>query len=221
MARPSVPLLSREGAARAALDVIDKHGLKGWSLDEVARTLGVRAPSLYHHFKGKSDLLAEVATLILRDIPAPPINEADWEESVIRLCLAARNAILRHPNAATLLLQFFPKQVFVKAYDFWASVCPFHESRQLILLEGLEKLTFGSALFSAAARSAGHDGFPEVNANELPHLARALDADVQSDEQRFVETLRCFLAGFRGQPLREDLTLTPGSTTIPLRRTPG
>jgi len=75
LARPSTPLISREGAARAALAVIDQHGLEGWSLDEVARALGVRAPSLYQHFKGKSDLLAEVAMLILKDIPAPVIEE--------------------------------------------------------------------------------------------------------------------------------------------------
>lgn len=109
--------------------------------------------------------------------------------------------------------------MFVRAYDFWASVCPFHESVQLVLLEGLEKLTFGSALFTAAAKSTGQAGFPEVNAKELSHLARAVESGIHSDEQLFIETLRRYLAGFRGQPLRGDPTLTPGSTTIPLRRT--
>lgn len=218
MARPSTPLISRENAARAALVVIDERGLDGWSLEEVAKLLGVRAPSLYHHFSGKSDLLSEVVKLILRDIAAPQIDDNDWEETVVRLCLEARQAILRHPHTATLLLQFFPKQFFIRAYDFWASVCPFHESVQLVMLEGLEKLTFGSAVFAAAERAGGKTGYPPVDADELPHLAGALAAGTMSDTRLFAETVRRYLAGFRGSPLRGDMTLLPGSTTIPLRR---
>lgn len=218
MARPSTPLISRESAARAALVVIDERGLEGWSLEEVARLLGVRAPSLYHHFEGKSDLLAEVVKMILRDIPAPVIDQNDWEETIVRLCLEARQAILRHPNTATLLLQFFPKQIFIRAYDFWASVCPFHESVQLAMIEGLEKLTFGAALFTAAERAGGKTGYPPVDRDALPHLAGALAAGTLDETELFTETIRRYLAGFRGSRIRGDVTLPPGTTTIPLRR---
>lgn len=50
MGRPSRPLISRTLAAEAALAVIDEVGLDAVSLSLVAQKLGVRAPSLYHHF---------------------------------------------------------------------------------------------------------------------------------------------------------------------------
>lgn len=216
MARPSTPLISRESAVRAALAVIDERGLDGWSLEEVARQLGVKGPSMYHHFKGRTDLLSEVVVLILRDIPAPDIDDGDFEATVERLCLAAFRAILKHPHAATLLLQFFPKHVFVRAYDFWASVCPYDESVQLEMLEGLEKLTFGAALFAGAERAAGKPGFPQINSSELPHLARALAATRFDEETLFAHTVRRYLAGFRNQPLRDNHTRPDAAAPIPL-----
>src|SRR3546814_3495147 len=51
--RPAKPLISRDRAARAALGAIDIHGLEALSLELVAQRLGVKAPSLYYHFKHK------------------------------------------------------------------------------------------------------------------------------------------------------------------------
>ena len=58
MARPRSPLISRETAIRAGLEVIDELGLDAFSLPLLAKRLGVKAPSLYHHFRDKSDVLA-------------------------------------------------------------------------------------------------------------------------------------------------------------------
>ena len=68
MSRPTKPLITRERAARAALGVIDVQGLDSLSLELVARRIGVKAPSLYYHFKDNTELLAEVARLLLVDI---------------------------------------------------------------------------------------------------------------------------------------------------------
>ena len=50
MARPTKPLISRDLCAQAALRIIDEDGLEALSLEKLARELGVKAPSLYHHF---------------------------------------------------------------------------------------------------------------------------------------------------------------------------
>lgn len=195
MGRPEKPLISRERAARAALDVIDVQGLNALSLEQVARQIGVRAPSLYHHFKDKSELLSEVALCILQDIEAPFVDPDRWEDTLVGLCVAARRTILLHPNAAPLLLEFFPRRIFLQAYDFWTSLCPYPPEFQMVILEGSEKLTFGSALFAAASRSRGIAAMPEFSASEFPHLAGAVRANVHDDEGLFVETLRTFIAG--------------------------
>ena len=62
MGRPSKPIISKELAARAALTVIDKLGVDGMSLQLVAKELGVKAPSLYYHFKNKQAIIFELFT---------------------------------------------------------------------------------------------------------------------------------------------------------------
>jgi AcrR family transcriptional regulator len=197
LGRPSKALISRDRAARAALDVIDIQGLENFSLDLVARRLGVKAPSLYHHFHDKDELLAEVALCILREIEAPFVDPNRWDETIVGLCKEARRTILRHPNAAPLLLKFFPRHIFLRGYNYWIEHSPYPPELQLIVLEGTEKLTFGSALFAAAARASSVAPMPEFNAEELPQLARAVRASSFDDESLFVETLRTFLAGMR------------------------
>ena len=64
MARPSNPLISRSAAVTASIEIIDSEGLDAFSLPRLAKHLGVRAPSLYHHFSDKNEILTEVARYI-------------------------------------------------------------------------------------------------------------------------------------------------------------
>jgi len=194
--RPAKPLISRERAARAALGVIDVHGLDELSLELVAHRLGVKAPSLYYHFRQKAELLSEVARLILLDVKAPRPASTDWKEVMIALCVATRRSILQHPNAAPLLLQFFPRHLLIASYDHWVTICPLPMEQRMVLVEGLEKLTFGSALFEAACRSRGVEPMPQFDHKELPQLAEALRASHLDGEALFVTTIQRFLDGF-------------------------
>jgi hypothetical protein len=66
----------------------------------------------------------------------------------------------------------------------------------MAVIEGTEKLTFGSALFAAAAQARGIPPMPEADREKLPRLALALDANPFDDEESlFVETLRIFFTG--------------------------
>lgn len=174
--------------------MIDARGLESLSLELVARKLGVKAPSLYYHFGDKAELLAEVARLIFVDVEAPDVS-GEWQDDIVELCLAVRRSILRHPNAAPLLLQFFPRHQLLGAYDRNLTAYPFTPAENIVLMEGLEKLTFGSALFESAARAQGVPAFPEVDPDRYPTLALTLRKNRLSDEDLFVETLRTFIAG--------------------------
>ncbi len=199
MSRPTKPLITRERAARAALGVIDVQGLDSLSLELVARRIGVKAPSLYYHFKDKTELLAEVARLLLVDIEVPEPVEGDWEENLIRLCVAVRRSILRHPNAAPLLLQFFPRHLLLNAYDQAVSEYPYPVEWHMMMIEGSEKLTFGSTFFEAAARARSIEPMPRFDPVKLPHLAAAIRANTLDDEGLFVEALKTFIAGARAR----------------------
>ncbi len=195
MARPSTPLISRDGAAKAALDVIDEVGLASLSLDRVAKKLKVRPPSLYHYFKDKAELLEEVARLLLSNLAMTGDPDMSYEERLVAMCLETRRALLGHPNAAMLILQFFPRHMLLNAYEAVANADPYPPEFHMAVIEGTEKLTFGSALFAAAAHARDAAPFPPFDPSRFPAVARAVDRNPFDEEHLFEETLRMFLAG--------------------------
>jgi len=209
VARPSKPLISRDNAAEAALAAIDEHGLEALSLGLVAKKIGVRPPSLYHHFKDKSELLQEVARIMLVKMPAVRATGQSFEEQIIARCVATRQTLLKHPNAAPLILRYFPRHMLLAAYNRAASEEPYPTPIQMTVIDAVEKYTYGAALFEASARARGIDPMPPVDGEKYPSLAKAIEDNPFDDEQLFVESLRLFLVGVRervasgtiGQPL--------------------
>src|SRR5690606_30252887 len=101
MARPKVPMISRQVATQVALEIIDEEGLSALSLERLANQLGVKAPSLYYHFTDKAAILASVARLIMVEAKAPPEpKNGDWQEHMIAQAVEFRRAILAHAKAA-------------------------------------------------------------------------------------------------------------------------
>lgn len=197
--RPATPLITRDSAARAALKLIDRAGLDALSLQAVAGELGVSAPSLYHHFRDKEELLAEVARCLLAEVGHEQEHwSADWETRMVELSLATRRVALRHPNAAPLSLRFFPRQLMLPAYEAGLRDCPYPLEVHMIVHEVIEKFTYGSSLFAAAAEAHHIPAMPTVDAEQFPRLAEALTL-APSDEQVFEEGLRVLLAGLRAR----------------------
>jgi TetR/AcrR family transcriptional regulator, tetracycline repressor protein len=199
LGRPNKPLISRESATQAALAVIDEGGLEGFSLGEVARHMSVKAPSLYYHFRDKAELLSEVARFILLDVGYSDDTTGLWEERTIQLCLETRRALLKHPNAAPLILQFFPRHLLLAAYEHAVEGYPRTRELHMAILEGIEKMTFGDALFEAAARARNMPSMPDFDAAKFPNLALSVAANAADDEGTFEEALRIFMAGVRAR----------------------
>ena len=205
MARPSKPLISRSNAAEAALEVIDEVGLEELSLSLVARKLGVRPPSLYHHFKDKSELLQEVARMML--VRMPTVNDAtqSFEEQIIARCVVTRRTLLKHPNAAPLILRYFPRHLLLAAYERAAAEEPYPTAIHLTVIDAIEKYTFGTALFQASAEVRGIAPMPPVDAARSPSFAKAVADNPIGDEEVFVESLRMFLVGVRQRLATETI----------------
>lgn len=193
--RPATALITHQAAAEAALSMIDANGLGALSLQSVARVLGVSAPSLYHHFRGKEELLTHVARLLLEKVGDEQATwSSDWEERIIELSVAARRVMLRHPNAAPLALRFFPRRIMLPAYEKSLVDCPYPPEVQIVFSELTEKFTFGSSLFAAAAETHHIPAMPPVDVEHFPLLSRALEV-AQSEEEVFIQALRVIFAG--------------------------
>ncbi|MFY1621198.1 TetR family transcriptional regulator, partial [Micromonospora sp. WMMD736] len=170
MGRPSKPLIKRDEVVTASLEIIDKEGLDAFTMPRLARHLGVRAPSLYHHFGDKNDILVAVARRIggvsvIR--PRRPSTE-DWPEFFVALALNFRQAVLRHRNAAPVLLQHLPRDVLVNGYEDAArylSDCGVPVHLHVKILDGLETLSVGAVLTEARRTPRRHAmSFPKVDA---------------------------------------------------------
>lgn len=190
-------MISREAATRAALQVIDDEGLDGFSLGAVAKRMNVKAPSLYYHFADKAEILSEVARFILLDSGYSEDATGSWEDRTIQLCVDTRRALLNHPNAAALILQFFPRHLLLDAYEHAVEGYPQTRELHMAILEGIEKLTFGSALFEAAARARGLPSMPDFDTANYPNLTQSIRLSRYDDEGNFIEALRMFFAGVR------------------------
>lgn len=200
MARPRTPLISRQAAVAAALEIIDTEGLEAFSLPRLARHMGVRAPSLYHHFRDKAAILAAVSRTIVAEskMPRQPPPE-QWQDWFVNLSLALRTAVLRHRNAAPLLLQFLPREEMTRLYDVAArylDACGIPARLHVQILDGLETISLASTLIEATGPPAKRQAiFPDVDRDKMPILAAALDANTKTRRQLFEAMIRSFLTG--------------------------
>lgn len=201
VARPAEPI-QRDAVVRTALAIIDDVGIDAFGLERLAAELNIRAPSLYYHFQGKAEILREVALRLTMDVPVPhepPTRQ--WQSWFIEMTGNFRRAVLDHPLAAPLLVQYYPRRFALITYERGARILEragIPLDQHVLIFEGLDQLTFGSALITAARRtSSDRDLYPGVDSEREPHLARIVAANELDDDALFAETIRMYLSSFR------------------------
>jgi AcrR family transcriptional regulator len=87
---------------RAALVLADRDGIDSLSMRKVGEALGVEAMSLYNHVASKDDLLDGLVDLVFSEI-ALPADQRNWKAAMRERAIAARDMLLRHPWAVSLM----------------------------------------------------------------------------------------------------------------------
>jgi AcrR family transcriptional regulator len=100
-ARPRTPL-SKERVLRAALVLADAGGIESLTMRKLGQKLGVEAMSLYNHVANKDDILDGIVDLVFSEIAVPSAG-ADWKAAMRRRGISARDVLLRHPWATSLM----------------------------------------------------------------------------------------------------------------------
>jgi AcrR family transcriptional regulator len=100
-AKPRIPL-NRERVLRAAIALADLGGIESLTMRRLGQELGVEAMSLYNHVANKDDILDGVVDLVFSEI-AEPSDRADWKAAMRRRAISAREVLLRHPWATSLM----------------------------------------------------------------------------------------------------------------------
>lgn len=200
MPRPSQSLLNRHVVVTAALKIIDEDGLEAFSLPRLATELQVRTPSLYYHFQDRAEIMAAIAREIVMQARLPRARSVEnWMEWFVDLGLSFRRTVLRHRNAAPVLLQYLPRDVLTRTYEDstrFLAEAGVPVRLHVIVLDGLDKITLGAALIEAVKTPAQRARiFPNVDPDDQPALAAAVEANPYSVDEVYAESIRCFLRG--------------------------
>ena len=98
---PRVPL-TKDRVLRAAVDLADESGIESLSMRKLGQKLGVEAMSLYNHVANKDDILDGIIDVVVSEIEVLS-GEADWKVAMRERALSAREVLLRHPWAPSLM----------------------------------------------------------------------------------------------------------------------
>jgi AcrR family transcriptional regulator len=99
---PRAPL-TKGRVLEAAVDLADRDGIDALSMRKLGQELGVEGMALYRHVRDKDAILDGIVDVVLSEIEAPE-RPGDWKAQLRDLSLAARDVMLRHPWAPTVIV---------------------------------------------------------------------------------------------------------------------
>ncbi|MBD9730682.1 TetR family transcriptional regulator [Streptomyces sp. H28] len=189
--------MSRDKVVHAALSVIDRDGLGALNMRRLATELDVTGGLLYHYVDNKADILQSVAALVLGEVKVPQ-DSGSWRQWAIELTTSFREAFVRHPNVLPLMMDGLPRRLSTRLYSRTAQVLVdggVPRERVSTLMEGLEAIAIGHAVYSSAALRGSAPDFGERQQKFSP-LHDALSAVDMTADQRFQACITALLDGF-------------------------
>jgi AcrR family transcriptional regulator len=104
------PPLPRDRIIDAAVHIVDLYGADALSMRTLAQQLNSGTATLYRHFANRSELIAEVVDRVLSEVDFDPeeLIAAGWQQACKRLAHAMFDALSRHSNVSTLLIEQVP-----------------------------------------------------------------------------------------------------------------
>lgn len=180
--------LSRENVLAAALAIADAEGLARLTMRRVAEALDCEAMSLYYYVADKKALLAGLAERVVDEVIAstlaPAVGEGaqDWRDVIRARCLGAREVMLHHPWAPSLLAS--SSQVPANVYGIFEALVAtmvdaglgYELAHRAIHSLGSLVLGFTQELFEPTADDEGTSAEEmAAMAAALPHLSRLAD----------------------------------------------
>ncbi|MER6735538.1 TetR/AcrR family transcriptional regulator [Streptomyces puniciscabiei] len=105
---PARAPLSRDRIVEAALTVLDRHGLDGLSMRQVAAELGVAVSALYAHVSSKDDLLELMYTRLFDGFALPAPDPERWQEQLRDFAGTWRRRLLSHRDMARISMGHVP-----------------------------------------------------------------------------------------------------------------
>jgi AcrR family transcriptional regulator len=218
----SLAPLDKESITAAALAILDKSGLAGFTIRALARALGVSPMALYHHVRNKAGLAALVVDASTHEHPLTTPT-GDWHEDLWAMAKWTREMALRHPAVQEVRRTYrvYTKDILVMA-DRWLSLW---QQSGLDLKSAVVAATTSS--MAVAGLLVEESAFRELDLPDpasTAHLpnARLLFHTKYNPELMFELGVRALIGGLHARLMREPI-LQSGSNrskTSPPRRKP-
>ena len=117
---------TKERIVLAALDLFAEKGYDGVGVDQIAETVGIKGPSLYHHFKSKEDILNAIID----------INEVHCNLN----CCAVEN-VRKFPKSAEELINISLERVEFTIHDPQIKKCRMFFTKEQFRNKKIRELT--------------------------------------------------------------------------------
>lgn len=88
---------------RAALAIVDREGLDGFSMRKLGAELGVDPMAAYYYFPNKAAVLDGIVEAVQSEIAPPPADDAPWDHRLRGMIRAWRRVLRAHPRALPAL----------------------------------------------------------------------------------------------------------------------
>jgi AcrR family transcriptional regulator len=171
--------LTKEKIVAAAIEQIDRNGVMGFSLRDVARSLGVYPAAVYWHVATRDDLLASVVETTMADV-APETGKVPWQDWFRDLFSRCREVMRRHPNVAQLVggqlvanASLSPRMIDRILSVLIAAGC--HESRIVEMYNVVIATMVGFSTLEFASMPTDDPATWAVQLQEKAHAIRALE----------------------------------------------
>jgi TetR/AcrR family tetracycline transcriptional repressor len=92
--------IARDHIVAAAFKLLDEAGMEGVTLRKVACMLGIRAPSLYWHFKSKQALIDAMADAMICDVARAFPAGQPWRQTLLQIGREFRQAFKARRDGA-------------------------------------------------------------------------------------------------------------------------
>ncbi|WP_334121486.1 TetR/AcrR family transcriptional regulator [Glutamicibacter sp.] len=199
--RPRKAVLTRERITANALELVSDDGYESFTMQRLAKSLGVSPSALYNHVDSKHDLMQWIQELVMTDIDVTIFDTTPLKDALMQWATDYRNIFARHipliPIIAVLPVSDSPRTLGM--YERVAQALEDYglaENEIIPTIVALESFIFGSAMDTAAP----HDIFDTTNHQDLtPHFTQAVAAQrntqINTSDDSFQRGLSAMITG--------------------------
>ena len=195
MPRPRTPMLSTDRIADAAMELVGEG--EPFSVNAVARRLGVTPSSLYNHVAGR-DAIIELMRGRLGERYTPSSLEGHWDEVVERMLRAHRRMYADHPFLIPLIVgKTITDPSIIAGYDRLATALAdagFPEGDVLEVVAIIDAFSIGFGLDLASPDDVWR---PETPTETLGRLVETGPRGTARSDRAFEAGLELLLDGLR------------------------